>query len=173
MPICLVSECAEHGHQMLGSGPRGRRDPVYGSASRLGTHWYGWTWSESRSAFHHCCLLLCEPNLKQVINSCGVFIVFYTGTIEPRRKHFLCIVCDWWFGWKGSWVISSLYWWTTSLVILQIFLDACNRSYFRFAAYVYLFTYLIIYILVFLIFLAYELLLNILNVVDANGVDHD
>lgn len=45
--ICLVSECTEHGHQMLGSGPRGRWDPVYGSASRLGTHWYGWTWSES------------------------------------------------------------------------------------------------------------------------------
>ncbi len=121
--ICFVSECTEHGHQMLGSGPGGRWDPVYGSASRLGTHWYGWTWSESLSYICSSSQLsanqIATKGLK--IISCGLLIVLFTGTIEPWGKHFLCVVCDWWFNWKGSWVISSLYWWTTTLVMLQMF----------------------------------------------------
>lgn len=91
---------------------------------------------------------ICYKLLKREIDSCGLLIVLFTGTIEPRGKHFLCVVCDWWFDRKGSWVISSLYWWTTTLVMLQMFLDARNRGFIFVLLYMYV-QYVCMYIYIF------------------------
>lgn len=94
--ICFASECTEHGHQMLGSGPGGGWDPVYGSAPRLGTHWYGWTWSESfLLSVHHSYLLQTSKKRDRLLWFVDCFV--YRHHWAPRKAFPVC--CLWLVVW--------------------------------------------------------------------------